>query len=430
LMPGKHYTPARFVLLFFCIAFLLLLRKPDLLTNPQLYAEDASVFFRDQLVFPRIAVFLPYNGQFHLVPRLIALFESIFPLGAVPLVCSMASILVHALCLSVFFLPWNRWLIADDLMRAAACLVLATALDGMEMIGFSGPLMWYLFLAGILLLFRPENGEPLNRARRWSAPAALAVIGMSAAPMMTLAPVAVWRAIKRQGLQRTMALALLAALAVQAFALVFSQRSDHPAQPVAGLVLMGWQIVAATIVSWTFAGVVTPLAGRDAAMELGKIQSIGPPLLVVIGLVALLTWLLTVSPPYEGMRLALALYLALGTLASAIYTRNLIGISPSLNSNAYAMPARYMVLANVLLVYMICLVLRRLPFGDTRLQVACLVLVFAAGIHGNFRQQPYPDFAWNTAASKIVAWRAARAAGKPHPLAIPIAPAPWIIDLP
>ena len=429
-MPGKYYTRVRFVLLFFFLVALLLLRKPDLLTNPQLYAEDGSVFFRDQLVFPWTAVFLPYNGQLHLVPRMIALFESIFPVLAVPLLCDMASVLIHALCLSIFFLPWNRWLIENDLLRAAVCVVLATTLDGAEMIGFSGPLMWYLFLAGILLLFRPESDAPRTPAARMAAVAAMAVIGMSVAPMMTLAPLALWLTIKRRGFQQAMAVILLSVVAVQFLALVLSPRTDHPAQPLNGELMLVCQVETATVVSWAYAGVVTPLAGKSNAVMISKLPTIGPPLFVVIGLAIVVTWLLTVSPPRQRLRLVIGLYVAIVTLASALYTRNLIGLSLTLNGNAPLTPGRYVVLAGALLVYMTCLLIQRLPLRDPRLQAACLVLIFGLGIHHNFHQQPYPDFSWKASAPKIAAWRAVHAEGKLDPLAIPIVPAPWAIYLP
>jgi hypothetical protein len=428
-MPGKYYSPARFGLLFCFLVVLLLLRKPDLLTNPQLYAEDGAVFLRDQLVFPWTAVFFPYNGQFHLVPRMIALFESIFPMLAVPLLCSMASVLIHSLCLSIFFLPWNRWLIENDLLRAAVCVVMATALDGAEMIGFSGPLMWYLFLAGILLLFRPESSAPQTVRGRLAEVAAMAVIGMSVAPMVTLTPLAIWLAVKRRGVQQAVAVILLTVLAAQMFALVFSQRTDHPAQ-LAGVFFLASQLSTATVVSWEYAGVVTPLAGKSTAVVISRLPSIGPPLFVVIGLTIVVTWLLTVLPLHQKTRLAIGLYLAVGTLASALYTRNLLGLSLTLNGNAPLTPARYVVLAGALLVYMTCLILQELPLRDPRLQAACLVLVFGLGIRYNFHQQSYPDFSWKASASKIVAWRAARTEGTPNPLLIPIVPVPWSIYLP
>lgn len=429
-MPGKYYSPARFALLFLFLVALLLLRKPDILTNPQFYAEDGAVFFRDQWAFPRIAIFLPYNGQFHLVPRTIALFDSMFSPLAAPLLCGVLSVLIHAFCLSVFFLPWNRWLIENDLLRAGVCVVLATSLDGAEMIGFSGPLMWYLFLVGTLLLFRPPSAAPLTARGRSTSAAAMAVIGMSVAPMVTLAPLAIWLAMKRRGIQRILAGILLFTMAVQLFALVFSQRTDHAASPPGGPILLAFQVGASTVVSWAYAGVVTPLAGKGFALNMCKLPSIGPPLSVVIGLAALVTWLLTVSPPPQRVRLAVGLYLAVGTLASALFTRNLLWLSSSLNSNAAATPARYVFLAGVLLVYMACLVIHRLPLRDPRLPAICLVLIFSLGIRHNFHQQPYPDFAWRAAVPRMIAWRAAGANGKPRKLDIAIVPAPWFISLP
>jgi hypothetical protein len=431
-MPRKYYTRVRFVLLFFLLVALLFLRKPDLLTNPQPFAEDGRVFLRDQLVFPWTAVFMPYNGQFHLVPRTIALVDSLFPMAAYATLCSVTSVLIHALCLSIFFLPWNRWLIENDLLRAAVCLVMATALDGFEMIGFSGPLMWYLFLAGILLLFRPESAAPQTARGRSTSVAAMAVIGMSAAPMVLLTPMAIWLAIKRRGIQRVLAVTLLSAMAVQMFALAFGKREDRPPEPLAGVFLLASQVAAATVVATVYAGAITPLAGKSTATMVSTLPTIGPPLLALIGLAAVVTWLLSVSPPHRRTRLAIGLYVAVGTLASALYTRNLLWLCLTLNSNAAATPARYLVLPGALLVYMACLILQRLPVRDPRLQAACLVLVFSLGIRHNFHQQPYPDLGWNESIPKIAAWRAARAQGKSAPLKVPIAPKSdlWLIDLP
>jgi hypothetical protein len=429
-MPGKYYTRNRFVLLFCLIVVLLLLRKPDILTNPQLYAEDGSVFLRDQLVSPWTAIGFPYNGQFHSLPRIVAIFDSLFPMLAVPLVCSIVSILIHSVCLSIFFLPWNRWLIENDLLRAAVCLVLATSLDGSEMIGFSGPLMWYLFMVAILLLFRPESSAPKTVRAGWMGIGAMAVIGMSVAPMVVMTPLAVWLAIKRRGVQRALALTLCFVLVMQFGALLLAPRTDQPAQPLDGWELLASQVATATVISWVYAGVLTPLMGKPAAVVISRYSSIGPSLFAVIGLAIVVTWLLTVSTLQDRKRLIFGLYVCLATLASVLYTRNLIGLSLSLTGNGPATPARYMFLDGALLVYMVCLLIQKLPLRDPRLQAACLVLVFALGIRFNFHQQPYADFHWKAEAPMIVEWRAAHAAGKPDPLVIPIVPAPWAISLP
>ena len=428
-MTGKYYSPARFAVLFLFLIVLLLLRRPDMLTNPQLYAEDGSVFLRDQLIFPWTAVLFPYNGQFHTLPRLIALFESFFPLTAVPLLCSLVSIVINAFCLSIFFLPWNRWLIESDLLRAAVCVVMATTLDGSEMIGFSGPLMWFLYLAAILLLFRPESDAPETVRERVIIMAAVLLIGLSVAPMVMMIPLAIWLVVKRRGFQQGVAVAFLLAMAFQTFALVFTPRTDHPAN-LPGVLNLTVQVGTATVVSLEYAGVMTPVLGKANSLLISRLGAIGPPLFVVIGLTMMVTWLLTVSPWRDRLRIGVGLYIVFGTLASVLYTRNLVGYSLSLNGNAPFLPARYMVLAGGVLVYMVCLILQRLPLGDQRLQAVCLLLIFSAGIHSNFHQQPYADFSWKTAVPKIDGWRTVHAAGKPDPMAIPIVPTPWSIYLP
>ena len=343
----------------------------------------------------------------------------------------MASVLIHSLCLSIFFLPWNRWLIENDLLRAAVCVVLATTLDGAEMIGFSGPLMWYLFLAGILLLFRPESDRAADPARALDA-----VGGDGGYRYECRAHGDVDAAGDLAGHQTARLPTgngsdLLFVLAVQLFALVFSPRTDHPAQPLAGVLILALRWNTATVVSWDYAGVVTPLAGKSTAFLISKLPSIGPPLFVVIGLAILVTWLLTVRRSHQRARLAVGLYLALGRLASALYTRNLIGLSLSLNGNAPFTPARYVVLAGALLVYMACLApsdvaaARSTPPGGVPGVGFWLRASTTTSI-----SSPTADFSWKAAAAKIIAWRAVHAEGKPDPLAIPVAPAPWAIDLP
>ncbi|HEX3745593.1 MAG TPA: hypothetical protein VHW09_16740 [Bryobacteraceae bacterium] len=306
---------------------------------------------------------------------------------------------------------------------------MATTLDGSEMIGFSGPLMWFLYLVAILLLFRPEGDAPRSTTERAVVIAAIALIGLSVAPMVMMIPLAIWLLLKRHGFQKIVAAAFLFAMAFQMFALLFTPRTDHPAALSSPLYLIA-QVSTATVVSLEYAGVLTPLVGKTESVEISRLPSIGPPLFVVIGLTVLVTWLLTVSSGRDRMRIAVGLYVVVGTLASVLYTRNLLGYSLTLNGNAPFLPARYMVLAGGVLAYIVCLLLQKLPLRDPRLQAACFMFVFAVGIHSNFHQPPYADFSWKTAVPKIAAWEAVHAAGKPDPMVIPIVPAPWSISLP
>ena len=166
-------------------------------------------------------------------------------------------------------------------------------------------------------------------------------------------------------------------------------------------------------------------------MVMGKLPSIGLPLVVLIGITMVVTWVLTISSWRQKLCIVVGFYLAVGTLASALYTRNLIGLSFTLTGNAPFTPARYMVLSGAVLVFMACVILEHSPLRDPRLQAVCLILIFSIGIRFNFRQPPYADIPWSKTAPKIVAWRAAHAAGKSDPLKLPIVPGePFWINLP
>ncbi len=68
--------PPLYVLLGTC-TLILYARRPDAFRTPQFWAED-GYFFERNIRIGLDAVFLPYNGYLHLVPRLIAIGASFF----------------------------------------------------------------------------------------------------------------------------------------------------------------------------------------------------------------------------------------------------------------------------------------------------------------------------------------------------------------
>ena len=68
--PGK----SRDILLIFLIVFgALLYRRFDAFTRPQLWAEDYAIYFLQYEQFGFKALFMPYGGYLHFVPRLVAM---------------------------------------------------------------------------------------------------------------------------------------------------------------------------------------------------------------------------------------------------------------------------------------------------------------------------------------------------------------------
>src|SRR5262245_6238595 len=69
-------------------------RKPDAFLNPQLWAEDGSIFFAQQVVLGARAHLVPYAGTFNEVPRLVASAAALLPHLYAPVVYNLAALVV------------------------------------------------------------------------------------------------------------------------------------------------------------------------------------------------------------------------------------------------------------------------------------------------------------------------------------------------
>lgn len=122
------------------VAFLflvLLLRRPDSLINPQFWAEDANMFFKDQFLvgFTHSAGLTSLLGYVYLTPRMVAAFASWFPIPWAPFLYNFAATLIAALMMSVLALPAYRFLIQSDYLRIAICTIAAASFAAPEVIG-------------------------------------------------------------------------------------------------------------------------------------------------------------------------------------------------------------------------------------------------------------------------------------------------------
>lgn len=83
------------------VTLILLIRDYDSFFNPQLNAEDGRVFLAQQQRLGYKAIFLPYAGYYHVVPRLVAFISDFFPLDYTPVIYT-ASALFFTLFTGVF----------------------------------------------------------------------------------------------------------------------------------------------------------------------------------------------------------------------------------------------------------------------------------------------------------------------------------------
>lgn len=167
-------------------------RKPDALFHAQFWAEDGSVFFRDNYSQGLWSLFIPYSGYYHVVPRLVAYFAGGFPLAVQPTVYALGALgatlaVVAKLGSARVRLPYKPAL--------ALALVLIPRGNGEILLTLTG-LQWFLATGLILILIQDEARSSLQA---WSDVAWLIIAGSSGPFSLICAPLfwLRWRYVSR-----------------------------------------------------------------------------------------------------------------------------------------------------------------------------------------------------------------------------------------
>ncbi len=118
----KPLVTRRTFITYFALAFglglLLILRRIDAVTNPQFWAEDGAVVFRNTVLFSfRERIFSNIYGFPYLLPKLIGQFAKPFGYEAAPLVYSLSADFVVGLLVATFSLPHFKHVINSDRLR-------------------------------------------------------------------------------------------------------------------------------------------------------------------------------------------------------------------------------------------------------------------------------------------------------------------------
>lgn len=137
-------------------ALILIVRKTDALLNPQFWAEDGSVFFLQQYENGASALFQPYAGYLHFVPRLVAFFaESFFPYALVPAIYNYSSLIITLVVTLSIFSP--RFQINNKPLVALA-IVLVPHYSNEIFLNVTN-LNWILAIMLIVVLFKKNPGH-------------------------------------------------------------------------------------------------------------------------------------------------------------------------------------------------------------------------------------------------------------------------------
>ncbi|WP_182068328.1 MULTISPECIES: hypothetical protein [Stenotrophomonas maltophilia group] len=160
------------IVFFLIILFAMAYKSNDALSNPQFWAEDATVFFKEQFGQSIPQFFTPYAGYLHFVPRLIAWIASWAPAAKAPLIYNASAILLTTAAIVVtcrrMKLVVPVWIVALSF--------LAVPTSG-EILGTITNAQWFLqfTLAAVCL-------TPYQSARgwmNWLRPLAVLVISLT-----------------------------------------------------------------------------------------------------------------------------------------------------------------------------------------------------------------------------------------------------------
>lgn len=415
LIPTYPAAFTRFAL----IAIVLFLRRPDALTNPQPYAEDATIFLKDALEHPGpTALLRPYAGYFHLVPRLIA-WAAVATAAPedIPLFFNVAAIAIAAASIALFSSTRFRSLIASDSLRFAVCLLAAAAHPATEIVNTLTNVQWYLALAALLLLGMPM-ASPLAAI---AAAVAQLVIALTSPLAACIAPLAAFFLLIRLHTHRAASAALLFGVAAH-IALVATQIPAADRRPFhlnpGRIALHGLDRMYAAsayagygypLADWLNRRLAqsAPLSAAAATLAIASLLALtSRRVLAAVILAALVSWLCS------------AAHVAAAAADDPLPSRMFFGVSA---------PA-----AGRLLFFPYCVALFWLAAAwDAARTARCPILarlggfVFifaaAANLTGALRPSPFANFDWRSRirAARAAAWHAE----------IPVNPPGWTLSL-
>ena len=395
------------VLLLFILLFL---RRPDSLLNAQFWAEDAAVYYNQQILYHFwTLVFTPYGGYLDFIPRAIAASAWCLPTVYAPLFCNMVSLLLAAICCALFVLPAYRYIVESDFERFVICFLLASAIFCDEMSANITNLHWFLTVGAVLIVFRKTDPD----APSGILPAILigiagAAIGCTAALPVLLLPFLLWKLLRYRSTERIWIGLMSAGVAVQAATLI----GQHAAE---GMSASPNQIVFSTLVAYVYRVVLCMIAGLPGAIWVSQHQLSGVVLSILVLITIWLSWLYGAGNASVRRIVLIGLYLSFSSIAMAMVARQgtVSGYSSLVGLTAWRGERHFFLSAGILILLVAISIRVRWPEARTSIAAVLLCAIFLAGLLGNFRMPAYTDYHWAAEAGQIDAWRKAWAAGKP-----------------
>ncbi|MFN2581846.1 MAG: hypothetical protein ABR498_03790 [Candidatus Dormibacteria bacterium] len=167
----------------------LLARRPEVITQPQFYAEDGQAWYADAHNNGFVSLFVPVGGYLNTVQRLVGLACGGMPLQSAALVFGLVALGMQTLPAIMFASSRFRDVIGHDGLRALVAMVYVV-MPNPELTGNLTNTQWHLAVLAFLVIVA---STPRSRSGRVFDIAVLALSGLSGPYALFLFPIALWR---------------------------------------------------------------------------------------------------------------------------------------------------------------------------------------------------------------------------------------------
>lgn len=394
-----RYDRLRYLSLFvgcMLITWILYVRKPDAFLNPQFWAEDGTVFFLTAYRDGIAALFQPYSGYLHLLPRIIAWVADALPYRWTPAIYNLAGLIGTWAVVAMLHSPRLR---LPFPLGYSMVLVLVPHMTGEIFVNLTN-LQWSLSL--LLLLCVLQEGAKTMAGRILDS-SILVLAGLSTPLIVLVVPIQLYRSLRNSTLALLVQAGLTATIAAVQALIFWRHPTYFPPHPEhtssAWIELLGWK---------TFG---TFFLAIDDPYE------IQPILLSGLGL-ALLGWIVWQATIDDlGQRfLSPALFFAVSSTALAFYkyreAANLL-VPP-------AAAARYFYILWVVLTWCLLTHLLKGKLWVRVVSATLLGLILYSSLTSVFRSPPLIDYHWKEYSESVQ---------MEEPVEVPINPRGWSLRL-
>ena len=409
-----------------CIFFILFLREPLCITRPELWAEDGTMFFRQQLLLGPGAVLLTAGGYLDIVPRILALIASLFPVAWTPLLYAIQSILLAGLCCWVFVLDDFRGLLQSGLLRGLLCLLTAFGFPSQELIGNLTNVQWFFSLVAVPLTLAPPACRTVLSRLLFAVVGLL--IALSEPLTIILLPLIALRAFRTRKIEWFGAATVIGTLIEWA---VIARHWAHPATVHGTPFAMIKALAFTTIVAFTNQVMMFSLLGRRTVESVWIHHYDAFSLALLLAAACLAVFLYKTGNAAFRRRMETFLWLIFSSLALAML-RGMEAVFPRMSSvQPYGSHRYYLLACWSFASLVIAAIVDRKPEWPHAMQAFVIAVIFLTGALENFNVTSQFANEWRSYAPAVQAWQADRAAGREHPeVIVPISPKRWIVELP